>query len=109
MLDTALGDLRALSAQLGEFDDMNAELAKVKAEADAAAGKLAMLKQEFADLNRQRTQLVRKMQLEQAQLTSDCGVKQRERDKLDVELSRKRAELEKIKTEFERFRKLVGG
>jgi predicted RNase H-like nuclease (RuvC/YqgF family) len=109
MLDTTLSDLRALSAQLGEFDDMTAELGKVKAAHDTAAGSLAMLKQEFSDLDRQRAQLIRKMQVEQANLTADCGVKQRESDKLDVELSRKRGELEKIKAEFERFRRMVGG
>jgi chromosome segregation ATPase len=109
LVNTTLDDLRALSGGLGERDELTETLARLKAAVTDEADKLASLKREFADLDRRHASNVGQVQAEYSRLVSANTEKQKELNRLDVELDKRKSDLAAVNSQINAIKQKLGG
>jgi predicted nucleic acid-binding Zn-ribbon protein len=103
-----IADLRLLSEQCGELGEIRDEIARAKSESETVSKNLAVLKQEFLNMQRQHGEMFHKFREEHKQLTQQSHDKQREIARLDAELDKRRSEHAKVTAEIAAIRQLLG-
>jgi chromosome segregation ATPase len=109
LVNATIGDLKVLSANVGERDELTETLARLKAAVADEADKLAQLKREFGELDRRHAREVGKVQAEYSRLVEANTEKQREVNRLDVELDKRKRELGGVMGQIEAIKQKLGG